>query len=76
MSYEKAFEFEANERIVELWFSDGTNLCVDQRGAEKGIVRTCQDQIMLDMLAYNDPFSYVRLMLYGEPRRWLEAHYR
>ena len=76
MSCEKAFEFEANERIVELRFSDGTSLCVDRRGAEKGIVRTCRDQIMLDMLAYNDPFSYVRLILYGEPRRWLKDQNR
>ena len=73
MSCEKAFEFEANEIIVVLRFSDGTNLLIDRRGAEKGIVRTCRDQILLDMLAYNDPFSYMRLMLYGDPRSWLEV---
>ena len=57
MGCEKVFEFEANERIVEFRFSDGTNLRVDRRGAEKGVVRTCRDQIMLEMLAYNDPLA-------------------
>ena len=68
----KVFEFEANEAFVELRFTEGTSLRVDRQGAEAGFVRTSRDRAALDTLAYNDPFAYVRLMLYGEPHIWLK----
>ena len=71
MKYEKAFEFEANEESVELRLPDGTILRLDRRRIEAGIVRGASDQISLDWLAYNNPFSYVQLMLYGDPSAWL-----
>ena len=71
MNPEIAFEFEANADYVELRFPGGTILHIDRRGAEAGIVKTLADRIALDMLAYNDPFTYVRLMLYGDPSAWL-----
>lgn len=76
MGYTQAFEFEANEVFVELRFTEGTRLRVDRRGAEAGYVRTSRDRTALDMLAYNDPFAYVQLMLRGDPRKWLETRKR
>lgn len=72
MNPEIAFEFEANVDFVELRFPDGASLHIDRSGAEVGIVKTVADHIALDTLAYNDPFAYVRLMLYGDPRSWLD----
>ena len=75
MKYEKAFAFEANEETVELRFSDGTILRLDRRRIEAGIVRNASDQISLDWLAYDNPFAYVQLMLYRDPRSWLQRKY-
>ena len=72
MHYKKVFEFEANEAFVELRFTEGTCLRVDRRGAEAGFVRTSRDRAALDTLAYNDPFTYVQLMLYDDLRAWLK----
>ena len=72
MNPEIAFEFEANADFVELRFPDGTILHIDRRDAEAGVIKSIADHIALDMLAYNDPFAYVRLMLYGDPRSWLD----
>ena len=72
MNHEIAFEFEANADFVELHFPDGTSLHIDRRGVEAGVIKSVVDHIAMDMLAYNDPFAYVRLMLYGNPRSWLD----
>ena len=72
MNPEIAFEFEANADYVELCFPDGNSVHIDRRGAEADVTRTVADRIALDTLAYNDPFAYVRLMLYGDPRSWLD----
>ena len=66
------FEFEANESYVELCFADGTMVCVDRAEAEAGLIKSQRDQFVLDTLAFNDPFAYVKLMLQGNPKTWLE----
>ena len=63
MNQEVAFEFEADADFVELRFPDGIILHVDRHGAEAGVTKTVADHIVLDMLAYNDLFAYVRLMV-------------
>lgn len=72
MNHKIAFEFEANTDFVDLRFPDGISLHIDRHGAEAGITKTVADHIALDTLVYNDPFAYVRLMLYGDPRSWLD----
>lgn len=42
------------------------------KSAESGIIRTSDDHTAMDMLAYNDPFAYVRLMLHGDPHKRLK----
>ncbi len=71
MKHEIAFEFEANADFVELHFPDGTSIHMDRQSAETGVIKTVADHIALDMLAYNAPLAYVSLMLYGNPRTWL-----
>ena len=66
------FEFEANESYVELCFADGTAVCIDRVEAEAGLIKSQRDQFVLDTLAFNDPFAYVKLMLQGNPKTWLE----
>ncbi len=71
MSYEKAFAFEANEEFVELCFPDGTVVHIDREGVEADLLRHPRDQFLLDTLAFNDPFRYVRMVLRGDLRKWL-----
>ena len=71
LSYEKAFDFEANEEFVELCFPDGTAVHIDREGVEAGLLRHPRDQFLLDALAFNDPFRYVWMVLRGDLRKWL-----
>ena len=66
------FEFEANESYVELCFADGTTVCVDRAEVEAGLIKSQRDQFVLDTLAFNDPFAYVKLMQQGNGQTWME----
>ena len=71
MSYEIAFEFEANEEYVELSFPDRTVVHIDREGIEEELRHHPRDQFLLDTLAFNEPLKYVRLILRGELEFWL-----
>ena len=71
MSYEIAFEFEADEEFVELSFPDGTAVHIDREGVEVDLLRHPRDQFLLDTLAFNEPFRYVQLALRGRLESWL-----
>ena len=71
MSYEKAFEFEANEMYVELRFPDETVVHIDREEIEAGLLRHPRDQFLLDTLAFNEPLQYTQLALTGRLENWL-----
>ena len=73
MSYEKAFEFEANEEFVELCFPDGTAVHIDREGVEAGLLRHPRDQFLLDTLAFNEPLRYLQLVLREDLEHWLSV---
>ncbi len=75
MSYEKAFEFEANEDFVELCFPDDTAVHIDLEGVEAELLRNPRDQFLLDDLAFNDSLRYVQLVLRGKLKGWLVARW-
>lgn len=71
MSYEKAFEFEANEEFVELCFPDGTVVHIDRESVEADLLQHPRDQFLLDTLAFNEPLRYMQLVLWGDLQNWL-----
>ena len=66
-------KFNLDTACVELRLADGTLLSIDCTAVEKEVANSMYQRSELDWLIYNDPLSYVELILNGEPELYLKA---
>ena len=65
------FDFDTNR--VEAVFSDGSRLYIDCIAVENELAETWLDRRELDFLIYNEPESYVELILTGRMEEYLNT---
>lgn len=65
------FDFDTNR--VEAILSDGSKLSIDCIAVENEIAETWLDRRELDFLIYNEPESYVELILTGRMKEYLNT---
>ena len=69
--YKCRFDFDANR--VEAILSDGSCLSIDCIAVENELAETWLDRRELDFLIYNEPESYVELILTGRMEEYLNT---
>ena len=69
--YKCYFDFDANR--VEAILSDGSRLSIDCIAVENELAETWLDRRELDFLIYNEPESYVDLILTGRMEEYLNT---
>ena len=65
------FDFDTNR--VEAILSDGSRLSIDYIAVENELAETWLDRRELDFLIYNEPESYVELILTGRMEEYLNT---
>ena len=69
--YKCHFDFDTN--YVETILSDGSRLSIDCIAVENELAETWLDRRELDFLIYNEPESYVELILTGRMEEYLNT---
>ncbi len=59
-------KFNIDTACVETHFSDGTSISIYTPGVDATLDITTKHQTEVDWLIYNDPITYVNLVLSGE----------
>lgn len=65
--------FNMDTGCVDAWFRDGRILSIDCTKFEQVEAEDMYQRSELDYLIYNDPESYVDLVLNGDPKAYLQA---
>ena len=66
-------EFNLDTACVELRLEDGTSLSIDCTAVENEVTNSRYQRSELDWLIYNDPLAYAKLILNGDPIRYLKV---
>ena len=66
-------EFNMDTACVELRLDDGTLLSIDCTAIENEVANSMYQRSELDWLIYNDPLAYAKLILNGDPIRYLKV---
>ena len=66
-------EFNLDTACVELRLEDGTSLSIDCTAVENEVANNMYQRSELDWLIYNDPLAYAKLILNGDPVRYLKT---
>ena len=66
-------EFNLDTACVELRLDDGTLLSIDCTAVENEVANSMYQRSELDWLIYNDPLAYAKLILNGDPIRYLKV---
>ena len=66
-------EFNMDTACVELRLEDGTLLSIDCTAIENEVANSIYQRSELDWLIYNDPLAYAKLILNGDPIRYLKV---
>lgn len=66
-----SFDYDTNR--VEAILSDGSRLSIDCIAVENELAETWLDRRELDFLIYNEPESYVELILTGRMEEYLDT---
>ena len=66
-------EFNMDTACVELRLEDGTLLSIDCTAIENEVANSMYQRSELDWLIYNDPLAYAKLILNGDPIRYLKV---
>ena len=69
--YKCRFDFDTNH--VEAILPDGSRLSIDCIAVENELAETWLDRRELDFLIYNEPESYVELILAGRMEEYLNT---
>ena len=69
--YKCCFDFDTNR--VEAVLSDGSRLSIDCIAVENELAETWLDRRELDFLIYNEPESYVELILTGRMEEYINT---
>lgn len=67
----KTCEFNIDTACVEVKLIDGTTVSIDCDAVEAEYANNMYEVSELDYLIYNEPLSYVRLLLSGEMEEYL-----
>ena len=65
--------FDVDTNRVEAILSDGSRLSIDYIAVENELAETWLDRRELDFLIYNEPESYVELILTGRMEEYLNT---
>ncbi len=71
--YVKKCEFNIDTGCVEVVFNDGRMMSIDCTAVENELADNRFQRSELDYLIYNDPISYVNLVLSGETEKYLKT---
>ncbi len=71
--YVKKCEFNIDTGCVEVVFDDGRLMSIDCTAVENELADNRFERSELDYLIYNDPISYVNLILSGETEKYLKT---
>ena len=71
MNYIKSCEFNIDTACVEIKLTDGSMVSIECVAVENEYVRNMYEVSELDYLIYNEPMSYVRLLLSGKMEEYL-----
>lgn len=66
-------EFNLDTACVELRLENGTSLSIDCTAVENEVANSMYQRSELDWLIYNDPLAYTKLILNGDPIRYLKV---
>ena len=66
-------EFNMDTACVELRLEDGALLSIDCTAIENEVANSMCQRSELDWLIYNDPLAYAKLILNGDPIRYLKV---
>lgn len=70
-SYIKSCEFNIDTACVEIILIDGSMVSIDCDAVEAEYARNMYESSELDYLIYNEPLSYVELLLSGKIEEYL-----
>ena len=65
-------EFDIDTACVEVKLADGSMVSIDCDAVENEYANDMYQRCELDYLIYNDPMSYVKLLLSGKTRDYLD----
>ncbi|MBR2869281.1 MAG: hypothetical protein IKB88_09515 [Clostridia bacterium] len=71
MNYIKSCEFNIDTACVEVKLNDGSMVSIDCIAVENEYADNMYEVSELDYLIYNEPMSYVRLLLSGKMEEYL-----
>ncbi len=71
MNYIKSCEFNIDIACVEVVLADGAMVSIDCIAVENEYANNMYETSELDYLIYNDPISYVKLLLSGKMAEYL-----
>ena len=71
MNYIKSCEFNIDTACVEVKLADGSMVSIDCDAVENEYANNMYEISELDYLIYNEPMSYVRLLLSGKMEEYL-----
>ena len=66
-------EFNLDTACVELVMKDGALLTIDCTAVENEVTNSMYQRSELDWLIHNDPLTYAKLILGGDPVRYLKV---
>ena len=66
-------EVNLDTACVELSLEDGMLLSIDCTAIENEVANSMYQRSELDWLIYNDPLAYAKLILNGDPIRYLKV---
>ena len=66
-------EFNLDTACVELRLENETSLSIDCTAVENEVANSMYQRSELDWLIYNDPLAYAKLILNGDPIRYLKV---
>lgn len=66
-------DFNPDTACVELRLNDGALLAIDCTAVENEVANSMYQRSELDWLIYNDPLAYAKLILDGDPVRYLKV---
>lgn len=66
-------EFNLDTACVELRLENGTSLSIDCTAVENEVANSMYQRSELDWLICNDPLAYAKLILNGDPIRYLKV---
>ena len=71
MNYIKSCEFNIDTACVEVKLNDGSTVSIDCIAVENEYANNMYEISELDFLIYNEPTSYVKLLLSGKMEKYL-----